>query len=502
MSETFTLRADQRADVARFISEPTRAGLNATVVGGGKTATAVQAVIEVAAAARRGLVVLIIAPLNTLDGWTRTIKLLAGPQQRLNFVTTKNPEHIIALREGVPGWYFGGWEFLRQFSLDQCPIDFLIGDEIHRAQNRKSDSYLMFSHAANAVAKRGGWRMTLSATPYGNRPEGAFGVASSLWPDRKDLKFHAFWPFVEEYMGKVPNQYGGVYEPRKREYEPGGIARAMPLYWRHEQDFACCAFHPRGIQESLPRRVTHQIGVDLSATQRKIYNELERRMFAWVEEHDVPIQTHGYPLVMGTRLRQICLAVPTPEMVQILKKDSDGSESYEEVMKLRFADNATSTKIDAVLDIMADVPEGERVLILTHSAGIIPAILARLARKHINAAGWMGGVPASQRQVIKESFINGAPQNGGDGSGVQVIVAQIAAIGEGVDGLQWACSTEIWFSLTNNNVINIQAAGRLVRDGQTRAVNSYSLEARDTIEIDQLDSLNAQTTIMTTALRG
>jgi hypothetical protein len=497
-----TLRPDQRADVARFLSEPTKAGLNATVVGGGKTATAVQAVIEVATAAKRGLVVLIVAPLNTQDGWDRTIKMLAGPDQHLKFVTSSKPENIIGLREGIPGWYFGGWEFLRQFSLDACPIDFLIGDEIHRAQNRKSDSFLMFSYAANAVARRGGWRMTLSATPYGNRPAGAFGVAHSLWPDRKDLKFHAFWPFVENYVGKVYNQYGGVYEPSKSERLPGGIARAMPCYWRHEQDFACCEYHPRGIQEDLPRRVTHQIGVDLSATQRKIYDELERRMFAWVEEHDTPIQTHGYPLVLGTRLRQVCLAVPTPEMVRLLKSNPDGTQDESEVMKLRFADGCTSTKIDAVMDIMADVPEGERVLILTHSAGIIPAIVARLAKAKVRAEGWYGAVNATNRQRIKDSFIQHAPQNGGDGSGVQVIVAQIGAIGEGVDGLQWACSTEIWFSLTNNGVLNTQAAGRLVRDGQTRAVNSYSLEARDTIEIDQLDSLNAQTVHMTTALRG
>lgn len=493
--DTLTLRPDQRADVDGFLNatDSDRAGLNASTVGAGKTLTAVQAAIESGAQHK-----LVIAPLNTLDGWQRTVRIMDDGAQ-MQFINTNNPQAVIDFREGKPGWFFGGWEFLRQFSLQDVTIDFLIGDEIHRQQNRKSNNHDLFAHTAKEVQERGGWRMGLSATPYGNKPAGAYGICHSFWPERRDLAYHAFWPFVDRYLGK--HQTPWAVEPYKVERVPGKIADSMPLYWRHAQGYKCCAYHPHGIQADLPKRVKHTATVELTAGQRKIYSDLEDDMFAWVEQNDIPVSTQGYPIVLAMRLRQICLAVPTPEMSTRIKVDAKSGDRTEiDYVKLSFKDGCKSSKIDAVQEIVSDMGDGERVLILTHSAGIIPALKARLDKMHINAEGWHGGVSGTQRQAIKTSFIDGAPNNGGDGRGVQVIIAQIGAIGEGVDGLQWACSNEIWFSMESNNLLNIQAAGRLVRDGQKFAVNSWSIEAKDTIEKDQLNSLNTQTVNMHNAL--
>lgn len=494
---TFQLRKDQLADVQRFLTDNGQdgAGLNASQVGAGKTAVAVQAAIE---AAPRG-VKLIIAPLNTRDGWERTIRLLAGEQMRW---LRKDDTSIIDIINGRRGWYFGGWEYLRRFSLDEVPVDFLILDEVHRAQNRKSQSFVMARDVARGVQRRGGMRMALSATPYGNKPAGGFGVAHILWPHRKDLKFHAFWPFVDKFMGKHINQWSGMAEPNPAEYNSGAIARAMPLYWRHEQGITCCENHPNGLQEDLPDRVVHQVKVALSPAQRKIYAELQANMFAWIEANDYPVEA-GYPVVMATRLRQIALAVPRTEMAQRIKKDAEtGERTTVDYVTLKYDPDTKGSKLDAVVDIVSDFAPGERCVIFTHSAGIITPILYRLEKMGVNAARWDGSVSAGQRQQAKDSFIEGSPLNGGDGSGVQVIVAQIGAIGEGVDGLQWACSNEIWYSMDSNNLLNIQAAGRVRRDGQKMITNSWSLEAEDTIEQDQLESLNRQSKIMTGALRG
>lgn len=230
-------------------------------------------------------------------------------------------------------------------------------------------------------------------------------------------------------------------------------------------------------------------------------------MFTWVAEHEYPITTQGYPIVLSMRLRQVSLAVPTPTMATRIKKDAETGERSEiDYVKLEYDPGCTSSKLDALQEIVSDLPEGERVLVLTHSAGIIPAMLARLAKIKVNAAGWWGGVSSTERQQIKDSFIHNSPNytdedgHTGDGSGVQVICAQIGAIGEGVDGLQWACSNEVWFSMDSNGMLNTQAAGRLVRDGQRYAVNSWSLEAADTIEHDQMLSLDRQSKIMHGAL--
>ena len=60
------------------------------------------------------------------------------------------------------------------------------------------------------------------------------------------------------------------------------------------------------------------------------------------------------------------------------------------------------------------------------------------------------------RDTIKEQFIAGE---------VKYIVATIASINAGVDGLQKVCHTEVWLDQADG-VKNIQASGRLNRQGQ------------------------------------
>lgn len=498
----FRLRDDQLADVARVLAEPSKAALIGTTVGGGKTAVAVELVRQSGAK-----VTLAVVPPNTYRGWRRHVKMMLGQDVRLTSSKKKEEQNnVLRLRAGEPGFYMMSWEFARQFDLTEPPIDFVIGDEAHRAQNRKSNSFGMFSDLCKAVQARGGWRIAMSATPYGNRPAGAFGVTHSLWPKR----FHHFWPFVEEFIGKQLNVWSGTYEPKVTEREPGIIARAMPCYIRHQPNVACCEFHPKGLQFDLPKRVVHQVDVELSAAQRKIYNTIERENFVWLEGSPNPLTTQGFPIVLSARLRQICLGVPTTELATRINSKGEAVD----YTKLTYPIDAKSTKIDAVLDILADIPDGARLLLLSHSAGIGEAIAHRINKAKLGPAKvWNGSVSAQARHEIFSGFLYGETVPVGDlhptaeemrpwdkPDDCRVIVAQVGAIGEGVDGLQWVCSNEIWFSLDTNNLLNIQAAGRLVRDGQLNPVNSWSLEAVDTVEQDQLESLEFQNTVMSAAL--
>ena len=65
---------------------------------------------------------------------------------------------------------------------------------------------------------------------------------------------------------------------------------------------------------------------------------------------------------------------------------------------------------------------------------------------------------------------------------VQILLAVVSAIAEGVDGLQDACHTEIWLSRDSSLVINEQAQGRLHRSGQTRGVVRYLVQCPGTID--------------------
>src|SRR5690625_6919635 len=133
-----------------------------------------------------------------------------------------------------------------------------------------------------------------------------------------------------------------------------------------------------------------------------------------------------------------------------------------EVDEVTIYDTARSNKIEALKEIIKDLPHAEPVLVFTHSARFIPAVVHQLNKAKIPAVEWSGRTSTEERQRIKQSF--------GTRGGAQVIVAGLGAIGEGVDGLQRVWSTEVWLSPHDDNMLNMQAKGRVHRLGQEEVV--------------------------------
>ena len=98
----------------------------------------------------------------------------------------------------------------------------------------------------------------------------------------------------------------------------------------------------------------------------------------------------------------------------------------------------------------------------------------------LNVALWSGEVSAKQRDQIKEQFINGE---------LDYIVATIASIGEGTDGLQYRCRLMVWLSREDSMMLNEQAFRRLHRRGQQRTVLSIDIVADKTYDEGQLSTL-------------
>lgn len=513
----FKLYPFQQADVDRVVSDPTQGAWNASVVGTGKTptSTAILNVLD-------PKVSIIVAPPNTFDGWQRAQRL-QGYESGLRRLSShkRDWQAVLDIRAGVAGRYFTSYEFARQYSFASLPIDAAVFDECHRFSDRKTATYLLCKGIGDTVRERGGVRLALSGTPGGNKVVGMWGVISTLWQFPDSYRYTNPDGTVMTNAHGTPNNFYGwakhhleeginVHASRNgaqvplwgRELRPGSIVGELPLYFRHEQNFACCAYHPEGVQKDLPARVIHPVEVDMTPAQAKIYNELESDMLAWVSDSDYPISTEGYPMQHWLRLMQVSLAVPTTELAQRWKVREDATREEVDYIKVTYPIGTKSSKLDAVDDIIKDIPAGERVLILTHSAGIIPAVLDRLQRKGIQAAGWFGAVGQGERARIKASFIDNSFPMGGNGTGVQVIVAQIGAIGEGVDGLQWACSNEIWISQSANRLQNTQALGRLRRDGQKSTVNSWQIAARGTKEMEQLEKMASESEYMTSAIHA
>jgi SNF2 family DNA or RNA helicase len=160
---------------------------------------------------------------------------------------------------------------------------------------------------------------------------------------------------------------------------------------------------------------------------------------------------------------------------------------------VHFADDCKSSKIDEMFDIISDLPDGEPLLVLTHSQKFAKVVTQRLNNKKIVSFEWSGAKPQPVRDIALTDFIAGK---------IQVIVAVISAIGEGTDGLQEVCSTVIWLSKDDNRLMNEQAAGRLDRQGQTQAVLSFDIIADGTYDEGQLGKLVKDRLSMNRSLRG
>ncbi len=449
----------QEKDICR-ITKSGGSGIVATQVGGGKTLIAIEV------SKRMGFKTnLVIAPKGThRRAWERTI-LRQIPDAKIFYLNSSaaGKAAYTALFNGVPGWYLISPEFFRKFHWGAFKVDFAVFDEAHRASNRKSKTASAL-HTLKASS-----RLAMSGTIAGNRVDGFWSIIRWVYPD---LAGRSYWSWVDKYMVCKEDFFAG----RQPDVEktPGKIVSDIPCYIRHLKRDKCCSEHPDGIDSQLPPVTVEQRTVQLSSEQKRIYKKLEKDLLVWLGENPLVVEV---PVAMRVRLRQITLGMP---MVA-----DDGSIS--------FAEDCKSSKVDELFEIIDDSPVGEKMLILTHSQKFARVVVAKLRKAGLNAVEWSGAVSQQVRDVYLEDFISGD---------IQFIVAVIAAIGEGTDGLQEACSTVVWLSKDDNRILNEQAAGRLDRQGQKKSVLCYEIIAEDTYDEGQLSRLVQKQLEMNSSLRN
>lgn len=406
-------------------------------------------------------VVLCLAPINTYASWRKTVLRQFGPDMPFYWINSKvaGRNAFQAINDGEKGFYFIGRELFRGRSwLKVKKIDFIIFDECHVASNRDS---LMFKILKTSKAP---YKLAMSATPSGNRTEGLWTLARWLWPQHTP---RGFWNWVSEWFHTEHDPFKksefGSGQKVTVERNPGALWANFPA-----------AFKMESVYKDTP--VIHEVEVELSREQRKHYRELEQETITWLEDNPLAVDIPG---VLYLRLQQITLAVPSIKQGWKRVWDRE-TETWEKVWGdiLYFEEDAKSTKIDAVVEILSDLHAGEEkpsVMIYTHSRLFATILTLRLQKKGFRARQFIGGMPMDERTWKIENF----------GVEYEVMVAVIAAIGEGTDSLQHKAHHEIWCSRSDSGILNEQAEGRLSRTGQTKTVNRYLIHACDTIETEK-----------------
>jgi superfamily II DNA or RNA helicase len=443
---------EQLEAVERMANEPTRAALNASQYGTGKTVVCV----EVAERVAQDGVKLIVCPVHTWYSWKGTI-LRQFPTADVQIINSlkagkKAMEDLLSLK---PGWYIVGREYFAtrqhgdRIAKIAEKIDFLAYDECQRWANHKSAGYRLMKRM------KARYRLAMSATPGANKFSGLFAITQWLWPK---LEGHqSFWTWAATWAELEEDYFAGTQVVGEK--SPGAFVKSLPCYVRLEKDFG--------------DPIEDRIEVVLSARERKIYDQIEKNMIAWIGEHPLIVKL---PITMRTRLRQATL----------------GEISYDADTETVYYDNdMKSSKYDALLGFIKE-HEDEPMLILTESAKFANVVAYKLIEDGYKALPWTGDVPGEVRQRLKEAFIDGE---------IDYIVATIGAIGEGTDGLQHRANVMVWLSRSDNMMLNEQAFRRLHRRGQKKTVVSVDIVAIDTYDDGQLSTLTQRALDMNRSLK-
>lgn len=430
---------EQEHAIRMMVAEMSCAALNGSTMGAGKTLKAVEV-------AKRLKVetVLLIAPLGTRLGWKVTFERqgVTLPFKWINS-TKDGKANLLDYQIQKPGIYFVGVEYFVRLGWDgrersktwTTPVNIVLFDEAHRAQNRNSKTH------KTLMQVKGGYKLAMSGTPTGNKFEGAWAVTRWLWPDVVDRSFHnwvTMWCRTE-YDHFAPGNRKVVGEK-----VPGAFFNSLPCYIRIQSE----------VDVDIQQEVHY---VELTAPQRKAYDALEKDMITWVEGNPLVVE---FPITLRARLRQASLGM--------FSVDADG--------EVTFADDCKSSKIDAMFEILEDYFEGEPALIFTDSRKFADVVVARLGSR---AAAWHGNVSQADREDRKKAFIDGD---------LDYLVAVTSAIAEGVDGLQHGTRNMLWLSRSDNRILNEQALARVYRNGQKRQVRSVEIVALDTYDTGVLSS--------------
>lgn len=395
--------------------------------------------------------VIIVCPKRVIPSWRTGIKTITGQEARVLSRTTKaGCTNIEDMLNGTDGWWIINFELLISLgkavdagkwpsvSFSRKSFDMVVVDEVHRIANHRTQSF----RAVRALKSR--YRLGLSGTPAGNKPVNIYGVLKFLNPDSVDRSFYRFADefFVSQLNPFAASPYARIYGGEK---DPGALRDSVRDNWS--------AMRGSEVFGDLPPVNVQRVACGMRREQKRMYLEFV--------DHRLAVMGGGASVassaaVLDGRLRQITLGP--------LRIVGDSVE-FEE---------CGSSKVDATLDILSDLPPDEKVILWCHSRKFMVPLRKRLAD-----AGYQSVELSSDYRDEWRQFL--------EPDGPRVLCAVIAAAAEGIDGLQGVCNTEIWLSEDNSVILNLQASARLNRKGQTKRVNRFLLQCENTVDVTAVE---------------
>jgi SNF2 family DNA or RNA helicase len=395
--------------------------------GLGKTVTAIELGKDVMAspALVNANAVLVICPKRLRLQWIAMIQ----EQDPVTPITMIETGMVFKGRE-LTGWVVAHYEAVvsTQQYLRQRAWGLVIVDEAHHIKNRKA---LRTKAVRTIEAIR---KVALTAVPMDRSPAELWSVLNWLFPQT----YRSYWNFVEKYcsMEAVPpwltgGKYAGASKIIGTKNEEELAEELAPFFVRYTK---------QQVAPELPARTVTKVPVEMYPEQEALYNKIARAKDIVVDELIIP-----NVLARITKLQQVT---------------SDPLAANLGVM--------SSAKCDWVAEYLEDNPDIS-VVVFTRFRATAKALAARFECEYV-----VGGTEEWPE------FLDGR---------TRVITGTIAAMGEGIDGLQKA-DTAIFVDQEWSTTLMANAMDRIHRLGiiaPKQIILLYCPHTKDELVLRALD---------------
>lgn len=414
-------------------------------MGTGKTLSALAAV-----AAADAYPVVVVCPASVKMGWQRQIeRFFPGLSEHVYICNGRKNEQIPSNIKIVVVNYdiLAYW----QMEIIRLNPQAIVFDEAHFIKNKKSKR----SRAAATIASNRRIRIAMSGTPITSRPIDLMSQLAVIGR-LDDLTGGRNWKFIERYCNPTHNGFG---------YDVRGASNLFELNDRLRRHGILIRRRKEDVLTELPTK--ERISIPLPIDNRAEYEKIRDDIRHWVIG-----EVTSDPDVQKT-IASMSDEASNRYIIKEIRSRLLRARSALTIVKLnalrrvcmRGKMEAATTWIDDFL-----TSEEKLVVFCSHREAV-----SRL-HDHFKdrAVCVVGGMGAVQKQEAIDRFVND--------DDIRIVIANIDAAAEGIDGWQHVCSNVAFLELTWTPTKHHQAEDRCHRSGQTKPVSCYYLMAADTID--------------------
>ena len=416
-------------------------------MGGGKSVSTLTAIVDLLAA-RTIRAAIIIAPVrvalttwpNEIANWEHTAHLdavaLAGtPERRLKLLQEKHDIYICSIDSLV--WLI---DALRKFAKDDPRWDMLVIDELSRFKSPRGER----AKKLNRFVARFGCVVGLTGTPRPNGWEDQYMPlqivsAGTAWDTS------GFDAWRKAHFTQM-DFHGYKWEARRD---------ALPYIKGVVDDWTLTIPPDQATDIPFNSGPDFDVVVPLTQAQKDDIASLEKELIIELGAEGTDLLDPSEEIVQA--MSQATAAGKISQILQgFLYKDGQTVQTY------------SKAKLEALDDLLA-AADGENVMIVYEYRHDL-----EMLKKHLKGARWV------DREQTDEEFVQ-LINDCRDGK-VQYLLAHMANLGHGVDGLQHGFSRMIWYQYGWSQEGVSQITARIARSGQTKPVYSHRIVADHWLE--------------------